>query len=333
MHMNAHPNRLIVGVGSPIVDIIAHIDAAFLAGVAGAKGGMELMSAADLAALLKSVPGKLGQSPGGSAGNTCFALARLGNPTTFVGKIGNDTVGDFYMETFAAYGGETRRFKTGEVPTGRCLSLVTPDGQRTMRTDLGAAMTLAPDEISPQDFAGCAHAHIEGYLLFNERLLFRVLDAAKTAGCTVSLDLASFEVVNAARHFLPSLLKDFVDVVFANEEEAAAFVGDPAAKPQEVVKILAQLCKTAAVKVGAQGAWMAAGVECVHVPAQSVKRLVDTTGAGDFWAAGFLYGWMRHCRLEECGFFGSLLGAAVVQVDGTTLEEVTWETLQQRIVM
>lgn len=331
--MNAHPNRLIVGVGSPIVDSIAHVDASFLAGVAGAKGGMELVSAEQLAALVKSVPGELLQSPGGSAGNTCFALARLGHPTTFVGKLGNDEAADFYAETFAAHGGETRRFKRGAVPNGRCLSLVTPDGQRTMRTDLGAAMTLSPDEIRPQDFAGCKHAHIEGYLLFNERLLFRVLDAAKTAGCTVSLDLASFEVVEAAKRFLPSLLKDSVDVVFANEEEAAAFAGDPAAEPQAVARELAGLCRTAAVKVGAQGAWIASGAECVHVPAQTVRDVVDTTGAGDFWAAGFLYGWIRQCRLEECGFFGALLGAAVVQVDGTTLEEATWEALHERIVM
>jgi sugar/nucleoside kinase (ribokinase family) len=331
--MNSHANRLIVGVGSPIVDSIAHVDASFLAGVAGAKGGMELVSSVELAALVESVHGELLESPGGSAGNTCFALARLGHPTTFVGKLGNDGAADFYAKTFAAYGGETRRFKRGDVANGRCLSLVTPDGQRTLRTDLGAAMTLALDEISPEDFAGCSHAHIEGYLLFNDRLLFRVLDAAKTAGCTVSLDLASFEVVEAAKGFLPSLLKDSVDVVFANEEEAAAYIGDPAAEPRTIARAFAQLCQTAAVKVGAQGAWIASGGECVHAPAQAVKQVVDTTGAGDFWAAGFLYGWMRKCRLEECGFFGALLGAAVVQVDGTTLEEGTWEHLRQRIVM
>jgi sugar/nucleoside kinase (ribokinase family) len=331
--MNTHVNRLIVGVGSPIVDSIAHVDASFLAGVAGTKGGMELVSSAELAALVQSVPGELLQSPGGSAGNTCFALARLGHPTTFIGKLGNDEAADFYAKTFADYGGETRRFKRGDIANGRCLSLVTPDGQRTLRTDLGAAMTLSPGEISAEDFAGCSHAHIEGYLLFNDRLLFRVLDAAKTAGCTVSLDLASFEVVEAAKGFLPSLLKDSVDVVFANEEEAAAYVGDPTAEPAAVARALAQLCQTAAVKVGAQGAWIASGGECVHAPAQAVKAVVDTTGAGDFWAAGFLYGWIRKCRLEECGFFGAQLGAAVVQVDGTTLEDSNWDALQQRIVM
>ena len=147
----------------------------------------------------------------------------MGASCSFLGKIGNCEEGAFYRDSFAKLGGDITRFKVGSISNGRCLSLVTPDGERTMRTDLGAAMSLSPDEISVSDFVGCTHAHIEGYLLFNESLMLRVIESAKEAGCTISLDLASFEVVNATKSILPGILRNYVDIVFANEEEAAAF--------------------------------------------------------------------------------------------------------------
>lgn len=323
-------NFTIIGVGSPIVDSIAQIEESFLEVVGGEKGGMLLTDALTLSHLIQRIPKSPHAAPGGSAGNTLFALAKMGATTSFLGKIGNCERGKFYRDRFAELGGDVQRFKVGNAPNGHCLSLVTPDGERTMRTDLGAAMTLKPDEISAADFAGCSHAHIEGYLLFNAELMQRVIESAKEAGCSISLDLASFEVVHAAKDSLPAILKDYVDIVFANEEEAAAFTGiadDYAAMAEQ----LATLCNIAAVKVGPKGSYIAAEGSVQKIEPVPADKVVDTTGAGDLWAAGFLYGWSRKLPLEDCARIGSILGSAVVQTQGAELSEAVWATILQNI--
>ena len=323
-------NFTLIGIGSPIVDAIAQVDEAFIEQTDGDKGGMVLVDAPTITSLIGSLPNAPVAAPGGSAGNTLFALARMGASTSFLGKTGNCSEGEFYRDCFSKLGGDATRFKVGDVPNGRCLSLVTPDGERTMRTDLGAAMTLSPDEVSASDFAGCRHAHIEGYLLFNEALMRKVLESAKEAGCSISLDLASFEVVNATKAVLPDILRDYVDIVFANEEEGAAFTGldgDHA----EMAKQLSELCEIAAVKVGAHGSYVAKAGQVEKVEPMHAAHVIDTTGAGDLWAAGFLYGWSQERPLTECAKIGSILGAAVVQEQGSVLPEHTWQDILDTI--
>lgn len=320
----------IIGIGSPIVDAIAEVDDSFIGQIDGEKGGMELVDAPTIDGLTQKVGKKPAKAPGGSAGNTLFALARMGASTSFLGKTGNCENGAFYRDRFAELGGDATRFKIGDKPNGRCLSLVTPDGERTMRTDLGAAMTLDPAEISVEDFKGCDHAHIEGYLLFNEDLMRRVLESAKEAGCTISLDLASFEVVNATKGILPDILRDYVDIVFANEEEGEAFTGIKE-DYEAMAKKLAELCDIAVVKVGAKGSYVARGGEVTKVEPMRAAKVVDTTGAGDLWAAGFLYGWADGRDLPECAKIGSILGAAVVQERGSVLPENVWGDILESI--
>jgi sugar/nucleoside kinase (ribokinase family) len=320
----------IIGIGSPIVDAIAQVNEAFIEKIDGDKGGMVLVDAPTISGLIESLPQAAVAAPGGSAGNTLFALARMGASTSFLGKTGNCTDGGFYRDRFAQLGGDVSRFKIGSIPNGRCLSLVTPDGERTMRTDLGAAMTLAPEEISSADFADCAHAHIEGYLLFNEALMRRVLESAKGAGCTVSLDLASFEVVEASKSILPELLRDYVDIVFANEEEGEAFTGISGDHPAVALK-LAEFCDIAAVKVGAHGSYVAHAGSVEKIEPMHAAHVIDTTGAGDLWAAGFLYGWSQKRPLAECAKIGSILGAAVVQEQGSVLPEHVWQDILEAI--
>ena len=320
----------IIGIGSPIVDAIAQVDETFIKQTDGDKGGMVLVDTPTISRLIDSLSTTPVVAPGGSAGNTLFALARMGASTGFLGKTGNCSEGMFYRDCFSKLGGDTTRFKIGEIPNGRCLSLVTPDGERTMRTDLGAAMTLSTDEVSASDFAGCRHAHIEGYLLFNEALMRKVLESAKKAGCSISLDLASFEVVNAAKAVLPDILRDYVDIVFANEEEGAAYTGlegDHA----EMAKQLSELCEIAAVKVGARGSYVATAGQVEKVEPVHAAHVVDTTGAGDLWAAGFLYGWSLDRPLTECAKIGSILGAAVVQEQGSVLPEHIWQVILDTI--
>ena len=322
----------VIGVGSPIVDLIAEVSEQLLTSVSGKKGGMELIDTPTMESILGLLEREPVKAPGGSAGNTTFALARLGMTCAFLGKLGADDNGGYYRNAFLRENTDGSRFKTDtNLPTACCISLVTPDSERTMRTNLGAAMTLAPDEISADDFRGCSHAHIEGYLLFNRKLMMKVVESAKEADCTISLDLGSFEVVEASRDILENMLGRFVDIVFANEDEATGFCGD--SDPEAGLDALSGFCGAAAVKIGKDGAWMKDGSGKIHVPAVPVDRVLDTTGAGDFWAAGFLYGYLNGCDLPTCGRFGSILGGHVVQCMGTHLEDEVWENIVKKTMI
>jgi len=348
----------LIGVGSPIMDLLAHVDDAFLSEhVAGEKGGMVLVDDADIAALVGKLPPlrltanngktedarpqsataslaqnkKVEDLPGGAAANTTLAAARLGLSTAFLGKVGADTTAAHYLANFREHGANTSRFKQhATLPNARCLSLVTPDGQRTMRTHLGAAMTLAPEEVSAADFAGVRHAHIEGYLLFNPALADTVLAAARAASCTISLDLASFEVVNAARDWIFAQLEQGIDIVFANEDEARALFPNAATNEnyETLARDLARFGGIAAVKIGAEGAWVAQGDALHRIAPAPVSQVIDTTGAGDAWAGGFLYAHLRGAPLATAGALGSLLGAEAVQSLGAAIPAARWPEIR-----
>ena len=299
----------LIGVGSPIMDLLAPVPDSFLANVPGAKGGMVLVDQLEMERILALLPGEPACTTGGSAANTTLNAARLGLATTFLGKLGHDELARTYRRRFEAAGVDASRFKQAALPSARCLALVTPDAQRTMRTCLAAAMTLSPADISPEDFRGCRHAHIEGYLVFNQALADAVLDCARQAGCTVSLDLASFEVVNASRGWLFGQFRRGVDIVFANEDEIRALFQDRVSDYATLARRLAGLGVLAAVKVGKDGAWIAHGEALQRVDPVVVPDLVDTNGAGDAWAGGFLYGHLRGWPLSASGALASLMGA------------------------
>ncbi len=324
----SHPQFELIGVGNPIMDILAHVEDSFLKQhVAGDKGGMVLVDDEDIVQLLHRIGDRYAMMPGGAAANTTLGAQRLGLRTTYLGKIGGDITAEHYHANFTAAGGDGSRFKRATLPNGRCLSMVTPDGQRTMRTHLGAAMTLHPDEVTVGDFQGCRHAHIEGYLLFNPALADKVMRTARAAGCTISLDLASFEVVNVARDWIFAQLKEGVHVVFANEDEAKAlFQRDH--DYDAYAKELATYGGVAAVKMGKDGAWVARGEDLHRIFPVSVDRVIDTTGAGDAWAAGFLYGYLRGKSLALAGAIGSMMGAETVQHLGAAIPDVHWPRLR-----
>lgn len=320
----------VICVGSPIVDRLAHVGENALGRLGGGKGGMHLVQTAEMEELMNELQDPVAVSPGGSAANTAFALSRLAVPAAILGKIGDDGQGRFYRRSFEQVGGDSSRMKVcRKSATASCLCLITPDAERTMRTDLGAAAGLLPEEVSAEDFADCRHAHVEGYLLFNPALAMSVLSAAREAGCTVSLDLGSYEVVEANADTLPGLLTEYVDVVMANKDEAAAFCGshDPIAGLER----LGACSPMAAVKLGARGAYLKTDGESHFVPAFSVDDPVDATGAGDFWAAGFLYGRLQGHSLEDSGRFGAALGAEAVRHVGASLPDEAWERIAGRI--
>jgi sugar/nucleoside kinase (ribokinase family) len=312
------------------MDLLAPVPEAFLAHVAGTKGGMVLVDQAEIQRIVSLLDRAPACTTGGSAANTTLNAARLGLHTTFLGKLGNDELAQIYRRRFEAAGVDARRFKTASLPNARCLALVTPDAQRTMRTCLAAAMTLAPADLSPADFRGCRHAHVEGYLAFNQALADAVLDSARAAGCTISLDLASFEVVNAARDWLLGQFRRGIDVAFANEDEIRALFQDDASDYPTLARRLAGLGVLAAVKVGKDGAWLAHGDALHRVPPVVVPDLVDTNGAGDAWAAGFLYGHLRGWPLPACGALASLMGAETVRHLGPIIPDSAWADVHAR---
>ena len=327
--MSTDSQIIVIGIGSPLIDSLTHVSEEFLVDVPGDKGGMELVEIHHIEGLVERSENNIVHASGGSAANTILGLSQLGMRCTFLGKLGNDKHAEFYAENLSDAGVCTRRFKYSDVhPTGRCLSMITPDSQRTCRTHLGAAMTLAPEEIEVEDFSECTHAHIEGYKLFNRALALRILQCAKEAGCSISLDLASFEVVRSNLDILDEILDDYIDIVFANEDEAQAYCdfNDPLVGLNK----LAEHCEVAAVKLGADGAYIQRGNDVVKVDAPSVDA-VDTTGAGDLWAAGFLYGYHQGYDLRLCGLAGSILGSTVVQQTGAAIPSEHWPSIRERV--
>ncbi|MDB6128487.1 MAG: ydjH [Verrucomicrobia bacterium] len=318
----------LIGVGNPIMDLLAHVDDAFLQkNVAGEKGGMVLVDDADIASLVKKIHGNVAMQTGGSSANATLGATRLGLSTTYLGKIGGDVTAETYLANFVGAGCDGSRFKRATLPNGRCLSLVTPDGQRTLRTHLGAAMTLSPNEVTAADFQGARHAHIEGYLLFNPALADKVVNTAREAGCTLSIDLASFEVVNAARDWIFAQLREGVEVIFANEDEAAALF-QREHDYEAFARELAGFGGIGAVKLGKDGAWIAQARDLHRIKPVHAERVVDTTGAGDSWAAGFLYGYLRGASLAVSGAIGSVMGAETVQHLGAAIPDVHWPRIR-----
>ncbi len=328
--MSEQPTYDLIGIGSPVMDLLASVSDEHMVNVPGEKGGMVLVDPEEMKALVAQLATAPATSTGGSAANTTLNANRLGLKTTFLGKLGNDDHARNYRERFAAVGVDPSRFKHGDHANAQCLALVTPDTERTMRTCLGAAMTLSPDEISVEDFRGCRHAHIEGYLVFNRDLADAVLSAARAAGCTVSLDLASFEVVGASRDWLFSQFKTGLDVVFANEDEIKALY-----ESDESYDILARRLAgegvVAAVKVGKDGAWIAEGDDLHRIEPVTISDAIDTNGAGDSWAAGFLSGYIHGHHHSISGKIGSHIGAETVRHIGPIIPDDHFVPLAERI--
>jgi sugar/nucleoside kinase (ribokinase family) len=319
----------VIGVGSPLVDLILRVDDAFLSEhVPGHKGGMEFIEADHIAELIQIAGRMPHQAPGGSAANITVGMARLGIGAAFVGSAGTDELGGYYAESLVESRVQPRLVDHRLLPTGRVLALVTPDGERTMRTCLGAAAALDPASLAPATFSGAKLVVVEGYSLFNHELARAIVRTAREAGCQVALDLAAFEVIQANREVIEELFTMGIDVVFANQDEALIWHPDGV---EAALDDLASKATVAVVKLGKEGVLVASGDERVRVAGTAVNRPVDTIGAGDCFASGFLASWLRGLSLEICGTMGCACGSAIVQVEGAQLPAATWFNLRGRL--
>lgn len=318
----------ILGIGNALVDIMAILDNdQHLSTLGLPKGSMQLVDETTQRAVLSKVKKYIrDERAGGSAANTIHGIARLGGYTAFMGKVGNDDHGRLFRADLEKSGIEAL-LPVSESPTGKAAALVSPDSQRTFATFLGAAAEIGADDITPDLFLGIRIVHLEGYLLFNHRLIEKAARLAKAAGCMVSLDLASYNVVELNRDFLLELIRNYADIVFANEDEARALTG---AEPREALDLIAEMCVLAIVKVGAKGSYIKTDgrvTEVGVIPCQPI----DTTGAGDLYAGGFLYGLTQGWNMPKCGKCGALLAGKVIEQIGPKIPEAVWNTILDEI--
>ena len=318
----------ILGMGNALVDILTVIDSdELLKNLELPKGSMQLIDRSMMNRISNATElYDKNMVAGGSASNTINAIARLGLPAGFVGKVGHDAVADFYRNDASA-GGIVPLLLTSDNESGRCMVLISKDGERTLCTFLGASAEMNAVDITPGLFAGYSIFHIEGYLVQNYALIRTAIEMAKSAGLTVSLDLASFNVVEENIDFLREIIPSKVDIVFANEEEARALTGK---EPLEALHEMASLCSVAVVKVGKDGSLIQKGNDVVRI-AGFEADCIDTTGAGDIYAAGFLYGYANGLPLEISGRIGSYLAARVVEEIGPKIPNEKWESIHQWI--
>jgi len=316
----------ILGIGNALVDIITMLgDDQIINSLNLPKGSMTLVDRAMSERIqLKIEDQKRILVTGGSVANAINGVANLGVPCGFLGTVGQDELGKLFENEQITQGIEPLLIHS-DLPTGRAVGLVEPGGERTFATYLGAASELHPDDITPERLKGFDIFFVEGYLVYNHALIMAAAVAAKNAGLTIALDLASYNVVEVNRDILIELVDNYVDIVFANEEEAKAFTG---MEPLEAVENLAGRCDIAVVKVGKEGAYVQQGSLRHQIPAAG-DLVVDTTGAGDFFAAGFLSGLAKGYDMEKSGKLGALLASRVIRVPGAKLVEDEWVEIRK----
>ena len=322
--------KKIIGIGNALTDMLVNLKSDDVLNQYGiARGSMSLVDSQLQSEVSKAVAGRpYSLSLGGSADNTIRAMAHLGSSVGFIGKVGRDTTGDFFEQALENLGIKPVIFR-GENRSGKCVSLISPDGERTMLTHLGAALEMKAEEISADIFEGYDCLYVEGYLVQDHTLIESVARTAKRAGLKVAIDLASFNVVEENLDFLRQLVGNFVDIVFANEDEARVFSGEE--EPINALQYISELCELTVVKIGMKGALIKQGEQVVHVGIMKAAERVDTTGAGDFYAAGFLHGLTEGLDLRQCGTIGAVTAGKVIEVVGTTLSDEAWEDIHKYI--
>lgn len=317
----------IIGLGNALVDVLVQIgDNKLLDQLQLPKGGMMLVDDAQykrIGTMLTDV--ETSRATGGSAANTILALSAVYDGTAFVGAVGADAYGSFFREAQLSRGIDSRLVACEDKHTGVATTFISPDGERTFATHLGASAMIDPQAIP---YRKGDVLHIEGYMVQDHQLMEQVLHKAADEGMTISYDLASWNIVQGDRDFIQRMVREYVNIVFANEEEAAAYC--QTSDMEAAAEQLAADADIAVVKLGKRGALVRrqADGQSVFVPTATQDKVVDTTAAGDFFAAGFLYGYVTGQSLATCLAYGHRTAGEVIQVLGT---QVTPERLRAAI--
>ena len=318
----------ILGIGNALVDILIKLpDEKLLCELNVTKGSMNLIDAEQRKMIFEKIKSfTVTQTTGGSVSNTTLALKQLGGPVGFMGKVGNDVFGDFYLKEMTDLDIELHIIQENTF-SGTAIALITPDGERTFCTYLGAAANMRKTDLDSSVFEQYTHLYIEGYLVQNHELIEAALATAKSLQMTTILDLASYNVVASDKEFIQSLIDCYIDILFANEEEAMALTG----KSSELaIHEIAEKVPTVIVKEGANGSWVKQADLFTHIPVYKEIKPLDTTAAGDYYAAGYFYGMINRMNPEKCAKLGTLLSYYIIQVIGTKLPEETWAEIREK---
>ena len=322
--------KSILGIGNALTDILAVLpDETLLKTYHLPKGSMQHVDMETGDKIWQALkPLGVKYVAGGSAANTITCTSIFGMLSSFIGKIGDDELGLLFKSDQEQYGVNTMLLKS-EHSSGRSMVFVSGgNAERTFAVYLGAALDLVPEDLKPDYFEGHDYFHIEGYLVQNQALIRKAVELAHDAGCIISLDMASYNVVESNNAFLHDIIDRYVDIVFANETEAKAFTKLP--DPKKSLEEISTHCKIAVVKVGKDGSWVRSGDEEYQISAWPAEP-VDATGAGDTYAAGFLYAHSLGMPLKVCGEIGSIIAAKVVEVIGTKMDVNRWKEADKQI--
>jgi sugar/nucleoside kinase (ribokinase family) len=321
--------KQILGIGNALVDVMTQIDNdQILAKFGLPKGSMTLVDKKKSVEIKNStVKFKRNLASGGSAANTLHGLSMLHPGAGFIGSIGKDKTGDFFEKDMKRAGVRTVLIRRKTI-TGTAVALISPDSERTFATHLGAAVELGADDLREEYFKPYDILYLEGYLIIDKLLVEKACKLARDNSMEVALDLASYNVVNAHKDDFIDIVDKYVDIIFANEEEARAFTG---LDPEPALDKLSGQGKIAVVKTGKEGSLVRRGEEKIRIKPLPVDCR-DTTGAGDLYAAGFLYGYANNLSLDICGVIGSILAGNVIELIGARIPEDKWPEIREQIL-
>ncbi len=302
----------VIGIGNALLDITLDVEEETLKELGLRKGEMTLIDEERLESITEKIADfETRKSSGGSAANTMVGVSKLGGSSAFIGKVGKDANGKLYDKMLSADGVKTFISKEELVKTGTAITFITSDGERSFATYLGAAIKLTPDDVKDDEIKKAKILHIEGYVLEEPTLRSAALKAmgiAKDEKILVSIDLADPWLIKRNLELFKGIVKDYADMVFANEEEAEAFTG---LRGEEAIKKMKDDARICAIKLGEKGSLLKAGVNLCYVPIVKVTS-INTNGAGDAYAAGVLYSIARNLPLEKAGKIAAYIAAQVV---------------------
>jgi sugar/nucleoside kinase (ribokinase family) len=303
----------VVGIGNALVDVIAHADDSFIHQHELVKGAMTLVDTDRALYLYRALGGAVEMS-GGSAANTMCGVASFGGTAAYIGKVSDDELGKVFGHDCRAVGVQFRPGAPAvDTPTGRCIIVVTPDAQRTMNTYLGVSSLLSPSDVDTETVAKGDVLYMEGYLFDRPEAKDAFRYAAQVAHANdrlVSLTLSDSFCVDRHRDDFRALVTDEVDLLFGNESELMSLY--QVDSMDEALRAVRKDCSLAVITVGAEGCMVVTEDDVLHAPAQPVDKVLDTTGAGDLFAAGFLYGYTRRRSLVDCAQYGAIAAAEVI---------------------
>lgn len=306
----------IIGIGAPIIDYSVDVSEEFLQTIPGKKAGMELIDHHTLTKILSDTRTPLTPMLGGSSANTVRGLASFGHYGAFIGKVGKDSLGQYFTKGMASFDIKTSYLIPSETPTSQVICLVTPDKERTMRAFLGASKELTVDDLRPDMFTNVKMLHLEGYMLLNQPVAEKAMNLAKDAGAKISFDLGSFEIVESYQDKIVEYLTNYIDIVFANREEVWSLAQ---LTPEKACAVLSDICDIAVLLLDVEGSMIGYKNQVITVPSHPVKEIMDTTGAGDLFVSGFLHGYLCQESLEECAHYGTQAAAKVIQLKGVEI--------------